>query len=764
MRVTTETRQIDVEPGSTTSVVLDVVNTAEIIDGVTASVIGLAPELARTEPALLPLFPAASGRLTTKLTIPATHPAGRHPVSIELVSHGAKAPPQYVDVDVDVAARAHLRLLASPRLVRARRSARFVLELLNDGNVALDVALRAADVERSTTATFSPPTVRCEPGTVTPVLLHVRGPRMLTGGEVDRAVTVQTDVEAADRHLDPGLPLPIGGEREVGVRLHQRPLVGRGVLTALILMCIVGVWAAVFLLGLTKVFSGDPMTKAAPASFFAATKNGGAQALSAFNADDPGAAPAGALPKTGQLPPGMGGEITGAVTSAADHSPVGRILVQALRVTPRGLQPVSSAATQSDGTYTLAGLFPMSYHLKFSAQGYHTVWFGTAGAAGPGHAVGVSAQGSATGIDVRIGGDPASISGSVDHGDTLDNVRTTVTARPLLVSSSVAPARSATTGADGSYKLTGLAAPASYQLTFTTPGYQSSTVVDTVTGGDERLEPTVVLGANGGQISGIVTSSGGPVGGATVSTTVGDKPLSVITPTTGQVGAFVLPNLPTPGTYVLTVSAPGHGSRTEIIDLSAGQSRAGLVETLTGGRGILTGRLLDQHGKGLGGAKVSVGGAAASASGTAPSTTTLTSAPVGTFILNGLADGHYTITFALDGYAPASVPVTLDSSKPPQQLTAHLSDRLGGITGTVTTSAGRPYVGAIVTATDGSRSWTATSSAAGSGLDDGGFLIDALPPGTYSVTVTAPGLEQQTRMVRVRAGSTVPKCDLRLGG
>ena len=50
-----------------------------------------------------------------------------------------------------------------------------------------------------------------------------------------------------------------------------------------------------------------------------------------------------------------------------------------------------------------------------------------------------------------------------------------------------------TTG--GKYKITGLQAPASYQLTFTTAGYQASTLVDTVNGGDTRLEPTVTLGA-----------------------------------------------------------------------------------------------------------------------------------------------------------------------------------------------------------------------------------------------------------------------------
>src|SRR5206468_335101 len=138
----------------------------------------------------------------------------------------------------------------------------------------------------------------------------------------------------------------------------------RGLLTALILASVVALWAAVFLLGLTKVFSGDPMTKAVPASFFAAG-SGDAAAGSSGGGGGGSKAPAGALPKSGQLPPGVGGEITGTVTAASDRQPVGRILVQAWRQGRNGLQLASSAATQADGTYTVAGLFPTSYYLKF---------------------------------------------------------------------------------------------------------------------------------------------------------------------------------------------------------------------------------------------------------------------------------------------------------------------------------------------------------------------------------------------------------------
>ena len=198
MRAATDNRLLEVDPGATTSVVVDVVNTGAVIDGVTASVIGLAPEFVQTQPSLLPLFPATSGQLTVSLAVPPTHPAGRHQITVELVSHGAHLPAQYLDVDLDVSARPAMSMTPVPRVVRARRSGRFVLEVANTGNVPLDVTMQAVDVDRSIRATFTPPQLRVEPGSVAPVLLNVRGPRQFTGSEADRAVAVSATATRAD--------------------------------------------------------------------------------------------------------------------------------------------------------------------------------------------------------------------------------------------------------------------------------------------------------------------------------------------------------------------------------------------------------------------------------------------------------------------------------------------------------------------------------------------------------------------------------------
>jgi hypothetical protein len=633
-----------------------------------------------------------------------------------------------------------VQLAAQPRQVRARRGARFVLELRNAGNVALEVALNAVDADRAVRCELDASTVQIEAGSTAAVLLTVRGPRMITGAEIDRTVTVAAlarTTGATSGDAASGLQ-----RQEMTVRLRQRPILSRGLMTAAVLASIVALWAGVFLLGLTKVFGGDPMTKQAPASFFLPA--GGAAGITGLDATA-AAGLADTLPKSGLMPPGTGGSITGTVTSRNDHQPVGRILVQALRAGRNGPVLVSSAATQSDGTYTLANLYPTAYYVEFSASGFTPVWYPAATGAGGAQLVTAVAEGTVTDVDAMIAGKPASISGSVDPGDTLTPVVTTVTARPLLGANATRSAATTTTAADGSYHLTGLPAPGSYELTFTAPGYQASTLVDTVTGGDQRLEPTITLGASQGQIAGTVTDGTDPIGGATVSTTVNGKPLVVATPTVGQVGTYVLGGLPTPGTYVLTFTAPGHGADTKIVDLAAGQSNPSVDVTLTRGTGSVTGRLVDSNGNGLGGATVTVGGSVPGASGAAPTTVTLTTGTaVGSFAINGLAvPGSYTLTFSLAGYLSTSVPVTLTDNGAPPSVDATLLPAAGRIGGTVQGPSGT-LSGATVSATDGKHTWRTTST-------DTGFVISGLMPGHYTVTATYAGLTQQTALVVVTA-------------
>jgi carboxypeptidase family protein len=763
VRVATEHRLVQADPGQTVEIRVDVVNTGELIEGVTAHLIGLPDGQIAVEPQLLPLFPDAQGQITLTIGVPTNQPAGLHPLTIAVVSHGAGSPTQHVDVDLSVSARPDVRLTADPETIRSRRAGRFMLTVHNTGNVALDASLAARLEDKRTRTRFSVDEVHVPAGTAVPVILTVKGPRLITGSDMER--TVNVGLLARRAHTIPAMDETETGpelERQTRVRLRQKPLLSRGLLTSLILISIVLLWAAIFLLGLTRVLAGDPQTKTAPASFFpASATTDGDSGDDAVDPNDPSggaAAPAGAMPKTGLLPAGVGGTISGVVTAESDLTPAGRITVQAYRRGPDGLIQVSSAATQADGTYSLAGLFPTSYLLKFSADGYTPVWYDGAASKGGAKEVSVAAQGKTEGVDVVIEGKPASIAGTIDPGASLSPVSTTVVARMSGATGDSEPvARTTVTGT--TYLLPNLPAPATYELSFTTAGYQTTKVLTTVAGGQNRQQPTVVLDAGSGQVSGMVTDGKNPLGNVTVSTVVGGQEVTVITPTTGQVGAYTLDSLPTPGTYTLTFTSPDHGSRAVVVDLDAGQSRTGVDVKLVAGTGSVVGTVRDADGNPLGGVSVVVGGAlqvgGSVDTSTLPSTTTLTTGSVGSFSISGLAaPGDYTLTFVLDGYAPETVPVSLSASGTPPSVKATLGNQLGGITGTVTGPGGAPYVGATVTATNGLKSFVTTSTSAGGALAGGGYQFSGLQPGTYSVTVTASGMQQQTGLVTVTSGAT----------
>ena len=163
VRPAAEEREVVADPGSASRILVQVVNTGSIIDGLSARLIGADTAQVGAEPAMLPLFPEASGEFVLTVQVPESHPAGRHPLTVEVVSH-TTGQVHHADVDLDVAARPALGVTREPRMIRARRSGRFVLALSNLGNIPLDVALTSTPGDAGTTVRLVPSLVRVEPG------------------------------------------------------------------------------------------------------------------------------------------------------------------------------------------------------------------------------------------------------------------------------------------------------------------------------------------------------------------------------------------------------------------------------------------------------------------------------------------------------------------------------------------------------------------------------------------------------------------------
>lgn len=726
MRVVSPPAALEVAPGAAGTVALEVVNPGTVIDELTVQVLGVPPEVVDVSPARVVLFPDAGARLELTFTLPERFPAGTHAVTVHLTGRVPGADVVPLLVELAVPARPAARLSAAPGVVRTRRRATFTVQAANAGNVPLDLALRTLDADRALVATLTPSTVAVPVGGTATSTVTVQAPRMLLGGDRDRTLRVVTDSE--------------GAEADVTLTLRQRPLVGRGAVTALVLLAIVAGWAGAMWFGMRHALGGEPVPKVADASFFAATVGAGG-------------VPDGALPKDGPVPAAVGATVTGAVTSALDGDGVGRLTVDALRTTRDGLVVVSSAATQADGTYTLAGLFPGPYLLRVETDGYPPVWYpASAGQAGA-RTVTAPAQQHTDGVDLRVTGEPASLSGVVDVGEATRPVPVTVTATAAWADADPALTWAVQADDAGAYRFDGLPAPGSYALTFTADGYAPTTATERVLGGQQRILPQVRLGAGTGVVSGTVTDGVRPLGGVTVTTTVDGEEVQVGTPTVGDVGRFVLPALPTPATYVLTVAREGYGPQTVVVDLAAGEQRTDVLVALAGGVGTVTGRVVDASGAGLGGVRVTAGG-----SGTAATTTTLTAGDVGAYTLAGLAPGELTLTFAKDGYEPATVAVAAGQAAAD---TTTLHTAVGAVAGRVL-RGGAGVAGMTVQATDGLEVRSSTTVQTG-GAGPGAYRVDGLRAGRWTVSVLDGTTVVATALVTVGAGGTATQ-DLVLPG
>ena len=736
MRVVSGVDVLEVAPGGSGEILLDVVNTGTVIDGVSAHVMGLPVEHATSRPSVLALFPDATGQLVVRLDLPTSFPAGTHPITVQVVGQAGVAGAVHHDVDLVVGTRPQLSISAAPSVVRSRRRATFEVQVQNRGNVPLDVALRATDSDRSLQATLTPSTLSLAPGTGAVCSVRVQGPRQLLGGDRERAL--QVEATALDQH------------EVVPLVLRQRSRLSAGVITAMVLLAILAAWASIFLFGVGAILGADPYTKVAPPSFFAATAVTGAAGTGTGANGAASGAPAGAVARTGVLPAGVGGTLSGTVTATSDGLGVGRMTVEAWRTSRTGLVLVGSAATQQDGSYAIAGLFPGAYLVSVKADGFTTVWYPSAAASAGAKPVTAVAQAVTGTIDLTVTGAPAVINGTVDVGAVTTPVITTVVARATWARDDATLTRTVQAAADGTYTLPNVVAPGTYELSFTAPGYQPTTITETVTGGQTRFAPSVTLQSGTGQIAGTVTDGSHPLGGVVVSTTVGSAPIVVGTPTLGAVGTFVIPGLPTPGTYVVTFTAPGFTPATVVVDLTAGQSKNDVAVALAGGAGTVNGRILAPDGSGLGQATVTATGGPSAVTGTS-----LTTGTVGSFTLAGLKPGIYTLMVTLPGYASQSVAVDL-STGVAAPVTVTMRPSWGTVQGVVrTASAGTATgtAGISVQATDGQHTWTTTSTAV-AGTPTGFYSFGQLPPGSYSLTLSEAGRVVTTAVVQVVAGST----------
>ncbi len=791
MRATLLAHSVRIRPGVATTLDIEVTNTSDVIDGITAEVFGMDRSWAPLVQPVVTLFPDTSDTLSIRFMLPATCPAGESMITVRVFStideSRAEEHPVWITVEPVEAATLEIR----PSLVEGGRRAAMQVVVTNTGNVATEFNITAIEPTRALECHVQPALVVVAPGTAHAVTLRVEGRRPFIGQALPRSI----DVTATSANLE----LP------ASARFLQKPVIPRGVITVAILAAIIALWATIFLLVVHFVRRNAAPAKAVPATWVTGTRDVKIADVAAT--------------------------VSGKVTAASTNEGLARVTVEALRETKKpadslggttSYETAASAATADDGTYTLAALLPGRYKIRFSAEGFDSVWFAGAGVPGVSAEPAAAAGGAAAGGQPACsalsdgstaggagtpgsgpaggapdaGGQPSSSippvllttgQGGSGQGDAL-----VLTLQPLDVRSGVnaviagrsgqlvgqvaapqgAPAAPATvkvelvpanatqpaqppvqTSTAGPFTICGLTTPATYEVTVQRPGFDPQVTRVDLNGGQSGVLDTASLAAADGTISGqVVDGNGHGLGNVKVVLHSGPIERTVVTPTIGTVGAYTIDRLPTPGTYVLTYTLDGYTSATVALELPGGGSSPNVNPVLFTGAGQIAGTARDEAGNPLGGVKVVVAKGAVHAE-----TATLTSGGgptgAGSYAVSGLStDGTYTVTFTLDGYRSETreVALTTGGGTPPtvDVVLRRASSTLSGVVRVQGATRANPSVGLSVELSNGTDQRVAVTTS-----DPAGFYNFAgVPAGVYTLRVSGAGVTQHVVQITMVEG------------
>lgn len=709
---TTDTLQVELHPaelsvtaGQPAVLSIDVRNTSKVIDAYGVRILGLDPAWVSCEPAALSLFPGASGRVTAVLQLPERFAAGTHRLGVQVYSE--RDPDEYrlVELQVHVGEVHRLEARLEPPVMTVSRRARFGLIVTNRGNAETAVRPEASDAEEALQVRFEPELAMLAPGQQTVLEVSAKGKRPWFGTPVARQLSVVV------RHG--------GARQQLNGTLLQRPRFSRGLMALLGLL----VAASVFGMVLTSVF-GDVVD---------ASKVDQELLKAAVTKDDEGAAALAAAPTS------LGGRVTVVGTGTG----VSGVTVELYRNDDNKV-PVATAATNDDGLYEIAAIPAGTYRLRFLAAGFVETWFPEALGFDTAADVEVALGAAVAGLDISLGGRPGSIVGKIIAVDP-----TGAEVRLVLPGSAIGSAQDAevaTTAAlpDGSFVFEDVPAPATYRLEAKLAGFAQESRVVNLAAAETRKDIEILLRKGDGSIEGLISGAAGPLGGVKITATDGTTTFTTTALTTQAVGSFILRDLVTPATYTLEFAKEGLRPEVLTVKLAAGQRLSGVAVSMVGGTGAISGTVRRAGGDPLGGVEVIVSNGQVTMK-----TTTLSVGAIGTYQIEGLpAPSTYTVSFARAGFVGQSRATDLDlqAARSAAVVDAALIPATATLRGVVSDVNG-PLSGVTVTVTDGTETRTTISADS----PRGAYLVDGLPPGTYTVTFARAGSASQTFLAPLAA-------------
>jgi hypothetical protein len=271
-----------------------------------------------------------------------------------------------------------------------------------------------------------------------------------------------------------------------------------------------------------------------------------------------------------------------------------------------------------------------------------------------------------TGVTVQLRTGDGSLSGLVNSPDGPLGAATITITSPDQTASTL----SLTTGIVGSFLIPDLLTPSSYAVTVTSPGFAAKNLTVSLSSGQKITDLNVLLSPSFGSISGLVRDSRGfPLGGVPITASDGETTLTTTsvtvddpaTPNSNEIGSFSIIGVPAPGVFTVTIGGGSFSTVVRNVVLRNTNLNESLVVDLTASTGSINGTVND--GSGLaGGVTVRIAnGITSRTTTTASACTPSNPSCIGTYRLDNIPTGTYTLTFSRVGSVTSSRQVVVTS-------------------------------------------------------------------------------------------------------
>lgn len=217
-------------------------------------------------------------------------------------------------------------------------------------------------------------------------------------------------------------------------------------------------------------------------------------------------------------------------------------------------------------------------------------------------------------------------------------------------------------------------------------------------------------------------------------------------------GEFTIGDLPTPGTYELSVKLAGFDPQSARVELAGGEEEVINTMNLAAGVGSMSGTVIGPDGA-VGAVEVLLSGA-----GQELSVVTPTDGEIGSWLFTELpTPATYLLTFTADGFGTQTIAVDLAAGQVRDGVVITLLEGTGRVSGVVTDVDGEELGGVTVTVTGAAEPITTTTLTTG---DVGRYVLTGLStPGRYTITYSLEGYAPVTIGVTLADGGSDDSVD-----